>query len=412
MQHPDEQKQERLLILCVDRDNDIGRKAGVRTPLVGKVENVESAMKLILADPEESDANAMFEAIRIYDNLEKDATSRDAYQIATISGLELGGLAADRKLVSELADVLKRFQADGLIVVTDGFADEDIIPLVQSRVPVTSVRRVVVKHSDSIEETAAVFSRYMKMIVEDPRYSRLALGLPGVLLIALGILAFLAVFIQFDIYRWTWVVALIILGSYLLGRGYGIDRRISRALSRFYRYSVSDLVSGFSLIAGVLLVGVGFYQAGSYIASRPDLIPPSPIESSRWLALLPLIIGWLISKSLTMVVVGVSIVLLGRSIGYLLDRDSRFWRTSALVVICAWSWWIFDEISRIIIDPSLPPDVLIASIVIGIVVIAASGLATHFLGKRYQESFKEKIEEEAEGSRQKTGDSSGDRSVA
>ncbi|MCW4020333.1 MAG: DUF373 family protein [Candidatus Bathyarchaeota archaeon] len=394
MKKPDEEKTERLLILCVDRDNDIGRKAGVRTPVVGKEENMDSALRLILADPEEADANSMFEAIRILDDLGKDGTSRDLYEIATIAGSELGGLAADRKLVSELNDVLERFQAESLILVTDGFSDEDIIPLVQSRVPVTSVRRVVVKHSDSIEETAAVFSRYLRMIIEDPKYSKIALGLPGALLISCGVLVFLGVFIQFDIYRWTAIVGLIIMGSYLLGKGYGFDRRISNFFSRPYHYSVSELVTSFSMITGFLLIGIGFYQAWSYISLNYGISFQLPIEINQLLELLPQIIGWLISKSLTMVIIGICILFSGKAIGYLLDRNSRFWRTSALVAICAWSWMIFNEISQIILNPSLPPDSLVVSILVGILVIVASGLSAHLLGKRYQTLLKEKPEEE------------------
>ena len=396
MEEPEKQKAERLLILCVDRDNDIGRKTGVRTPIIGKEENMDSALRLIIADPEEADANAMFEAVRVYDSLGKDETSHDSYEIATIAGSEVGGVTADRKLVSELSDVLERFHADGLILVTDGYADEDIMPLVQSRVPVTSVRRVVVKHSESIEETAEVFSRYLRMLMEDPRYSRIALGLPGILLISLGILAFLNVYVQFDVYTWTGIVGLIIVGSFLLGKGYELDKKFSSFLSRVYQYSVSGLVAGFSLIAGILLIGIGFYQAGSYISENFDITFTFPVEIGKLLELPAEIIGRLITKSLDTVVIGVCIVFLGRSIGYLLERDSKFWRTSALVAVCAWSWTIFSEISQIIIDPSISPDKLIASVIVGIIVIVASGLSAHFLGKRYQEMFKERLEEEEE----------------
>jgi len=394
MEEPEEQRAERLLILCVDRDNDIGRKTGVRTPIIGKGKNMESALQLIIADPEEADANAMFEAVRVYDSLGKDESSHDSFEIATIAGSEVGGITADRKLVSELADVLKEFKADGLILVTDGYSDEDIIPLVQSRVPVTSVRRVVVKHSESIEETAEVFSRYFRMLIEDPRYSRIALGLPGILLISLAVLALLSLIVQFNVYLWAGIVGLIIVGSFLLGKGYGLDKKFSLFVARAYRYSVSGLVAGFSLIAGILLIGIGLYQAGSFVSENFAISITFPAEIGKLLELPPEIFGWLISESLDMAVIGVCIVFLGRSIGYLLERDSRFWRSSALVIVCAWSWTIFNEISQIIIDPSISPERLIVSVIVAIIVIVASGLSAHFLGKRYQDTFVEKLEEE------------------
>jgi len=394
MRKSDEQTSERLLVLCVDRDNDIGRKTGVKTPIIGKKENLNSALKLILADPEEADANAMFEAIRVYETLQKDKKSRDLYEIATIAGSELGGLTADRKLVSELGEVLKKFPADSLILVTDGFSDEDIMPLVQTRVPVTSVRRVIVKHSESIEETAALFSRYWRMLIEDPRYSRIVLGLPGILLISLGILVLLQVFIRFDIYTWTAIVGLIILGSYLIGKGYGIDRKISAVLSRPYHYSISDLVAGFSMTFGFILVGIGFYQAWSFVSVNFSISFQIPVNVDKMLQMFPLIIGWLINKSLTLAVIGICTIFLGKSVGYLLDRDQRFWRTSALVAVLAWSWMIFNEISQIIINPSRPPDSLVMSIITGIIIIVASGLTTHLLSRKYRDFFQKKEQKE------------------
>ncbi len=390
MRKDDEQTSERLLVLCVDRDDDIGRKTGVKTPIIGKEENLNSALKLILADPEEADANAMFEAIRVYETLKKDKKSRDTYEIATIAGSELGGVTADRKLVSELGEVLKKFPADSLILVTDGFSDEDIMPLVQSRVPVTSVRRVIVKHSESIEETAALFSRYWKMLIEDPRYSRIALGLPGVLLISLGILVLLQVFIRFDIYTWTAIVGLIILGSYLLSKGYGIDRKISAFMSRLYHYSISDLVGGFSLTFGFILIGIGFYQAWSFISINFRISFQIPIDVDELMKTFPLIVGWLINKSMTLTVIGICTILLGKSVAYLLDRDSRFWRTSSLVVVFAWSWMVLNEISQIIINPSLSAESLVASIITGIVIIVATGLTAHILSRKYRGFFKQR----------------------
>ena len=409
MRKNDEQEAERLLVLCVDRDDDIGRKTGIKTPIIGKEENLKSALKLILADPEEADANAMFEAIRVYETLKKDKKSHDQYEIATIAGSELGGITADRKLVSELGEILKKFPADSLILVTDGFSDEDIMPLVQTRVPVTSVRRVIVKHSESIEETAALFSRYWRMLFEDPRYSRIALGLPGILLISLGMLVLLQVFIKFDIYTWTAIVGLIILGSYLIGKGYGLDRKISAFLSRSYRYSISDLVAGFSLTFGFILVGIGFYQAWSFIAVEFKISFQIPVDIDKLITMLPLIIGWLINKSMTLAVIGICTIFLGKSVAYLLDRDSKFWRTSALVVVLAWSWTILNEISQIIINPSLPPDSLVMSIITGIIIIVASGLTTHFLSRKYRDFFQEK-EKETQKETQESGDTDEDSS--
>jgi uncharacterized membrane protein len=212
----------------------------------------------------------------------------------------------------------------------------------------------------------------------------------------LGILVFLAVFIQFDIYIWAAIVGLIIMGGYLLVKGYGLDRKLSTLFSRPYHYTLSGLVTNFSMIAGILLVVVGLYQAWSYISATFSINLEFPVDVGRLMEILPQGIGWFIYKSLTMIIIGLCVSLAGRSVGYVLDRDSRFWRTAALVIICAWSWTIFTEISLIIINPAQPPDALIISTIIGIVVIVASGLSTHLLSKQFQHIFKDRQEEREE----------------
>lgn len=389
------ESEERILVVCVDRDNDIGRKAGVKTPILGKKENIDAALKLLLADPEEADANAMFEAVRICDNLERSESGGILCQVATIAGSELGGIASDRKLISELNEVLRRFNPSSLILVTDGFSDEDILPLIQSRIPISSVRRVVVKHSETIEETAALFSRYLRKILEEPKYSRIFLGLPGILLVMLGILSFLAVFIKYDIWAWAWIIGLMIVGGYLIGKGYGLDKKIFAALSKFS--SPHGLVSVSSLVFGVLLIVVGVYQATSQVLSSPDILPsPLPTDPNIWLSIMPRILGIIISASTTIIVIGVSVILFGRALGHLLERDPRFWRTIVFIAVCAWSWKIFNEIAKILIDPALPLDNLIASVVIGIIIAAVSAPVAHILSRRYRVFFKEGGEEKSD----------------
>lgn len=222
----EEKEQKRILILCVDRDGDLGAKAEIKTPLIGRKENLQAAVELALRDPEEPDANAMFEAIRLYDRLQSEGKQDETFEVATISGSELGGVGADRKLVTELNELLSSFSANEVILVTDGYSDEAVLPLVESRVPVSSVRRIVVKHSESIEETAALLGKYLKMIAEDPRYSRIALGLPGLLLVILGVLAI------FNLAHYYLLALPLVFGAFMLFKGFGVDK----ALKAFYQW--------------------------------------------------------------------------------------------------------------------------------------------------------------------------------
>jgi len=47
----------KTLILNVDRDDDFGRKAKVKSPIVGRRDNIDAANKLGQVDPEDSDLN-------------------------------------------------------------------------------------------------------------------------------------------------------------------------------------------------------------------------------------------------------------------------------------------------------------------------------------------------------------------
>ena len=53
----------RTLVLTVDRDNDLGIKTSIRGPVVGRRNVLTAALKLGIADPEESDTNAILNTI-------------------------------------------------------------------------------------------------------------------------------------------------------------------------------------------------------------------------------------------------------------------------------------------------------------------------------------------------------------
>jgi len=225
-----QQTQKRILILCVDRDGDLEVKADIKTPLLGRTANLEGAIGLALKDPEEPDANAMFEAVRLYDRLQNERQPEEVFEVATISGSDLGGVSADRKLVTELNNLLGSFNANEVILVADGYSDEAILAVVESRVPVSSVRRIVIKHSESIEETAAVFTKYIRLLVDNPRYARMALGLPGVLVLIFGILwAIDNLRIYPGAIYYYGIAFVIVLGGFLLIKAIGVDNATTDA---------------------------------------------------------------------------------------------------------------------------------------------------------------------------------------
>lgn len=383
MKEKTEKEQKRILILCVDRDADLEVKAGVKTPIVGREQNLDAAVALALKDPEEPDANAMFEAIRVYDRLEAEKNPVEEFEIATLSGSELGGVGADRKIVAGLKELLLSFSATEVILVTDGYSDEAVLPLVQSRVPVSSVRRIVVKHSESIEETAALFSRYLRIIIDNPRYSRVVLGLPGLLILILGILSFLG-WVQYYL-----IAFVLVLSVFLLIKGFGIDRAAKSLYKWVKEYSPPPLrvqISNFSLVAGALSVVLGVYLGLTNV-------PQSDVAA--WLSNIPRIIGLFIGGSATLVVVGNIVALLGRAIRWYMERDARLLRNAVLIVIVGWSQQILIATSELLITQGIGYGRVIFSIVVGVMIGIASVLVI-FAVHRAKRGFFAETDEQAE----------------
>jgi putative membrane protein len=382
------QTQKRILILCVDRDGDLESKAGIKTPLMGRTANLDSAVTLALRDPEEPDANAMFEAVRLHDRLQSEKKPGEIFEVATISGSELGGVGADRKLVAELGSLLDSFNASEVILVTDGYTDEAVLPLVQSRVPVSSIRRIVIKHSESIEETAALFSRYLKLIWENPRYARVALGIPGLLLFLYAVLSIIGVSST------TYLVAIIlILGSVLLIKGFGVDRGAKNLYKWTREYSPPPLpvqISNYAIIGGILCVAISVYLGVANASANAPVLD----STAAWISALPTLAGFFIKGVMDLLIVGIIIGLFGRSMRLYFERDVRLLRNVALIVSVGWFRWILNYTADILFEPGIGFNDpifsnLVFAIVVGILIAIASVLVIFIVHRSAKDFFKE-----------------------
>jgi len=231
----------RLLVICIDRDNDVGEKAGIVTPVIGRDACIEAAQRLALEDPEDADSNSIFSAIKTYEDL---ISKGYKVEVVTVAGVKNKGVHADEKILAETRKVLERFSANGAVIVSDGEDDESVIPVIQNVLPVVSVQRVVMKVSRSVEYSYAVFGKYLKMIAYDPRYSKFFLGVPGILLLIGGIAT------VFEITGEIFAVLVSILGGAFLIRAFDIDR----AWSSWSKPTPMGFIRMFTMVAGVLLI--------------------------------------------------------------------------------------------------------------------------------------------------------------
>lgn len=231
----------KLLVICIDRDNDVGEKAGIITPVVGRDACIEAAQRLALEDPEDADSNSIFSAIKTYEDL---ISKGYKVEVITVAGVKNRGVQADEKILAETKKVLEKFAANGAVIVSDGEDDESVIPVIQNVLPVVSVQRVVMKVSRSVEYSYAVFGKYLKMIAYDSRYSKFFLGVPGILLLIGGIAT------VFDFTAEIFAVLVSILGGAFLIRAFDIDR----AWSNWSKPTPMGFIRIFTMVAGILLI--------------------------------------------------------------------------------------------------------------------------------------------------------------
>ncbi len=230
----------RLLVICVDRDNDVGDKGGVNTPVIGRNACIEAAQKLALQDPEDADANSIFYSIKTYEDLISKGYQAE---VIVVAGVSDRGVQADEKIIREVKSVLTSFAANGAVIVSDGEDDESVIPIIQNVVPIVSVQRCVMRVSRSVEYSYAVFGKYLKMIVYDSKYSKFFLGLPGVLLLIGGIGTI------FGYTQEIFAVLVSILGGAFLIRAFDVDR----AWSNWAKPTPAGLIRMFTVITGATI---------------------------------------------------------------------------------------------------------------------------------------------------------------
>jgi len=284
----------KLLVICIDRDNDVGEKAGIDTPVVGRDACIEAAQRLALEDPEDADSNSIFAAIKTYEDLISKGYQAE---VITVAGVKDRGVQADEKILAETKKVLEIFPANGAVIVSDGEDDESVIPVIQNVLPVVSVQRVVMKVSRSVEYSYAVLGKYLKMLAYDSKYSKFFLGVPGILLLIGGIAT------VFGYTAEIFAVLVSILGGAFLIRGFDLDR----VWSSWSKPTPMGFIRMFTMVAGVLLIL-------SSVPAGISAIDSELIESDKELITIitdKLVIGQFVAGILPILWIGVGAIFAG-----------------------------------------------------------------------------------------------------
>jgi putative membrane protein len=237
----------RTLVLSVDRDDDIGWKAKIESPVIGRAACLTAANTLALADPEDSDVNAIFSAVKIFDEL---TANGEETAIALVAGNHLHMIEGDRKIANSLERVINETQATNCILVTDGAEDEYVIPIIQSKIPVSSIRRVIVNQMPNLEGTYYILKKFL----DDPKVSRMVF-IPIGLAMMLYATAYLL-----DYPSVATIIVVGVIGCYLLYKGFGFDE-IFHGIIDALRISLSrGRFSFVTYTTTILLIIIGFTQ--------------------------------------------------------------------------------------------------------------------------------------------------------
>jgi putative membrane protein len=362
----------KILVLCIDRDDDIGSKGGIETPIVGRDACINAGTMLALEDPEDADSNAIFAAVKTYEELVSKGYTAE---VAVVAGKFNRGVEADEKISLEVKSILEKYRAEGAVIVSDGEDDETILPVIQSRIPVISVQRVIIRHSRSVEYSYAVLGRYLRMLVYDSQYSKFFLGVPGVLLAA-GALA-----VIFDAAKWITAIVLAILGGAFIVRAFDIDK----ALSSFGRLTPTSFIKIFSIIGGVLIILAAIANGISSIPS--NVLTPEmsafDIVSNRT------IVGRFATGTITLLWIGIATIIGGVLLSDWFKGSSRIMSDILRLAVLALLYIPLLQFTSVLTEGT-NPFTLISSLLIGLAVslVAATVLYYYFRNRKGDEVLK------------------------
>lgn len=355
--------QSRLLVLCIDRDDDIGTKGGVETPIVGRDQCINAGTRLAIEDPEDADANAIFGAVKTYEELVSKGYNAE---VAVVAGKFNRGVEADEKISREVQAVLAKYQATGTVIVSDGEDDETVLPIIQSRVPVVSVQRIIIRHSRTVEYSYAVFGRYIKAMMYDPQYSKFFLGVPGALLLAGGLA------VAFEQTKWLTVMILAILGGAFVVRAFDIDR----AVSSISKMGPTDFIKIFSVIGGVLVMLAAIANG---LSSIPHDIPLQEMPALDIIAN-KTIVGSFTKGMITLMWIGIATIMGGVFLGNWLKGSAREMSDILRLVVLGLLYIPVVQFAAVLTEGT-NPFTLISSLLIG---LAVSLVAAAFFYQRYR----------------------------
>ena len=267
------------LVVCLDRNDDVGRKTGIPTPVAGWEAVQSLVIEVGLADPEDSSVNSILEALRVTRSLRDE---NESAVVAVVSGASDTMVGADRSVARQIEALIEEYAVDSAVVIIDSAQDERLVPIIESRVSVDAVDRVVVRQARDLESTYYL----LKQFLADEELRQTILVPIGVALLVFPLLwtiASVAVAVA---------TMIAVIGLFVLYKGLGVDEHVAalptQAKEALYSGRVSIVT--YVVAAGLSLIGVfaGALGVSGLTSPAGDVLLPAMMfayDSVPWLAL-------------------------------------------------------------------------------------------------------------------------------
>ncbi len=197
------------LVVCIDRGETIAALTD-ELPVVGERAVRSLVTDVGLEDPESSRVNCLLEGLRLADGLRE---SGEEPVVAVVSGVD-DSVDADRDLARQLEGVLADRAIESAVVVTDSTTEERVVHVVESRVRVDGVSRVVVRQARDLESTYYL----LKQFLADEDLRQTVLVPIGVALLAIPAFVLFAQSLRSAV-----AAVAAITGLFVLYKGLGVD---------------------------------------------------------------------------------------------------------------------------------------------------------------------------------------------
>ncbi|MFW6436749.1 MAG: DUF373 family protein [Halococcoides sp.] len=227
------------LVVYIDRTGALTTSR--ETPVVGRSIVETLLLEAGLVDPEDSRVNCLLEVLRVGEEIAADGGDP---LLAVLSGIDEQA-GTDRAVAEQLDRLLEIHGPDSAIVVVDSAEDERLIPVVESRLPIDAVDRVVVRQARDIESTYYL----LKQFLADEELRRTVLVPLGAAMVVFPVL--MMVFRQV----WTALGAIAgVVGAFLLYKGLNLDDQVTRLSAAFREALYAGQVA---LVTYVVAGGLG-----------------------------------------------------------------------------------------------------------------------------------------------------------